>query len=107
MKKQTVTPVPPTGTEHGSFSAGFMIGVLGGAVGMFLLGTKQGKEVLQHVRKEFEKTTGDTPPGEALSASIAPLMEKAQQFLQTHIPEEKSDETFTHQPRFRKKINNL
>lgn len=47
-------PTPPE-MDGGHFGAGFFLGVIGGAVGMFLLGTKQGHQVLQSVKKQINE----------------------------------------------------
>jgi gas vesicle protein len=58
MRKSKTTPSPaprPPENDGGNFGAGFFIGIVSGAVGMFLFGTKQGHEVLSAFRQQLEK----------------------------------------------------
>lgn len=56
LKRKTRTaPAQETARDGGNFGAGFFIGLVSGAVGLFLLGTKQGHEVLNSVREQMGK----------------------------------------------------
>lgn len=55
MRSKTSLPPAPHSQEGGNFGAGFFLGMMSGAVGMFLLGTKQGHKFIDVVREELSR----------------------------------------------------
>lgn len=51
----------PTG-EGGNFGSGFFLGLMTGAIGMFMFGTDKGQDVLQKIREELEKQAQEAEP---------------------------------------------
>lgn len=45
----------PHRQEDGNFGVGFFVGIMAGSVGMFLLGTKQGHQVLLDLKRTLRQ----------------------------------------------------
>ncbi len=51
------------GHSEGNFGTGLFLGVVAGALGMFLFGTDRGQELMENLKQELEKENdqGETP----------------------------------------------
>lgn len=75
MKKPKTQSSPaqeaPREIDGGHFGTGFFLGLIGGSVGMFLLGTKQGHEVLQTIKKQMSERADEVLEPEVKRKLIA------------------------------------
>lgn len=49
-------------SEGGNFGSGFFLGLMTGAIGMFMFGTDKGQDVLQQIRDELENQAKSAEP---------------------------------------------
>jgi hypothetical protein len=63
-------PVAPAHDNSGQFATGFFVGILGGMVGMYLFGTKQGHRTLELIRVELAKTMTNSDTAQKAEAEL-------------------------------------
>ncbi len=87
----------PAASQDGNFGVGFFVGVVSGALGMFLFGTKQGHRLLAHLKEELA-SDGEKLLESPTVQKLLPTMEE------TKIPIEKAVGTLKSSfPKFQKK----
>lgn len=80
MKQKSVSDVEiAQHDEAGNFGAGLFLGIVGGALGMFLFGTKQGRQVLQKVKEEFSQNAGEFLQSESVQQALPAVEETKKQ----------------------------
>lgn len=83
--------------EEGNFGVGFFLGVVSGAFGMFLFGTKQGHRLMAHIKEELS-SEGEALLDQPVIQKLLPPMEETKKTVESTVGTWKN--TF---PKFQKK----